>query len=131
MNRFGQDGDSMLRSNLTGFLNRQRPKGWETLAFGVVLLSCLAVLLIAALWIPLPFQLNFAEGPLLGEAARIAKGSPAYPSATTPPYVINPYGPVAYFMIAMLVKMFGVGFTAPRVLVMASAIGCAVVIALP
>ena len=37
----------MLRSNLTGFLNRQRPKGWETLAFGVVLLSCLAVCYVA------------------------------------------------------------------------------------
>jgi hypothetical protein len=102
----------------------------EALAFGTVLLGGLVSLLRAALWAPLPFQLNFAEGPFLGVAVRIVHGYPTYPPATTPPYIINPYGPVPYYLVAMLVRIFGVGFTAPRVLVIASAIGCAVLVAL-
>ena len=119
-----------LKDILPLFLNLQRRKEWETLALGVALVGSVTALLIATLWIPLPFQINFAEGPLLDAAAGIAHGSPAYPLPTTPPYNINPYGPVPYYMIAMLVKVFGVEFTAPRVLSMASAIACAGIITL-
>jgi Dolichyl-phosphate-mannose-protein mannosyltransferase len=119
----------MSQSHFAAF-DIQRHKDWENLAFGAVLVSCATALLMAVLWIPLPFQLNFAEGPLLGAAAAIAHGSPAYPSPTTPPYNINPYGPIPYYVIAMVVKVFGVEFTAPRVVSMASAIACAGIIAL-
>ena len=113
---------------LTDFLNRQRPEKWESPAFGAVLLGCGTALVIAALWIHLPYEINFAEGAVLGEAARIAHGLPAYPPATPAPYIINPYGPVAYYTFAMVVRIFGVSFTAPRVLVLLLAIGCATLI---
>jgi hypothetical protein len=74
--------------------------------------------------------MNFAEGPLLGVAARVAHGLSCYPDPRPIPYMINPYGPVAYYLFAGVVKIFGVNLTAPRIFVGAATFWCALVISL-
>jgi hypothetical protein len=102
----------------------------EILFLLAALSGCVATLLRAALEVPLPYELEFGEGPLLGAAVRVAQGLGAYPPATQLPYVISPYGPLPYYLAGLCVKLFGVSFTAPRVLVVASGIWCAAMIAL-
>jgi hypothetical protein len=60
----------------------------------------------------------------------VAQGLSAYPPATQLPYVISSYGPVPYHLAGLCVKLFGVSFTAPRLLVVVSGIWCAAIIAL-
>jgi hypothetical protein len=93
-------------------------------------LGCLVTLVGAVLAVPLPYALDFAEGPLLGGSVRVAHGLSPYPPATELPYVINPYGPLPYYIAGLCVKLFGVSFTAPRILVIISGIWCAALIAL-
>jgi hypothetical protein len=95
-----------------------------------VVLGCVVTLLHVALVVPLPYELNFGEGPLLGVGVRVAQRLGAYPPATQLPYVISPYGPVPYYLAGLCVKLFGVSFTAPRLLVVVSGIWCAAIIAL-
>jgi 4-amino-4-deoxy-L-arabinose transferase-like glycosyltransferase len=64
-----------------------------------------------------PYQLEFGEGNVLASSLRVAQGESAYPPLTTqPPYVISPYGPLLYWIEAPLVRWFGVGFGAGRLL---------------
>ena len=100
------------------------------LFFLAIVLGCVVTLLHVALLVPLPYQLDFAEGMVLGAAVRVAQGLGAYPPATQLPYVFSSYGPLPYYLGGLCVKLFGVSFTAPRLLVVASAIWCAVIIAL-
>jgi hypothetical protein len=88
------------------------------------------VLAKAAFEVVVPFQTNYAEGYLLALATRVAHGLGAYPAATELPYVMNPYGPVPVYLLGACVKLFGTSFTAPRILVVASGIWCATLIAL-
>jgi len=76
-----------------------------------------------------PYQVDYGEGFVLGMLARMARGLSLYPPATQPPYVINPYGPVGYYVLAPIVRLFGVGFRAPRVVVFAAGICCASAVA--
>ena len=102
----------------------------EILFLLAVVLGCVVTLLHVALVVPLPYEFEIGEGPLLGVAVRVAQGLGAYPPATQLPYVISPYGPLPYYLAGLCVKLFGVSFTAPRVLVVASGIWCAAIIAL-
>ena len=102
----------------------------EILFLLATLLGCVVTFVRAALAAPLPYQLDFAEGPLLGGSIRVAQGLGAYPPATQLPYVLSSYGPLPYYLGGLCVKLFGVSFTAPRLLVVASGIWCAVIIAL-
>ena len=102
----------------------------EILFLLAAVLGCVVTFLHVALAAPLPYQLDFAEGPLLGGAFRVAQGLGAYPPATQLPYVLSSYGPLPYYLGGLCVKLFGVSFTAPRLLVVASGIWCAVIIAL-
>ncbi len=77
-----------------------------------------------------PYQVDYGEGFVLDMLARMARGLSLYPPATQPPYVIDPYGPVGYYVLAPIVRLFGVGFTAPRVVVFAAGICCASAVAL-
>jgi hypothetical protein len=74
--------------------------------------------------------MNYGEGPLLGVATQVARGFSCYPDPRPIPYMINPYGPVSYYLFAGVVKLFGVNLTAPRIFVGAATIWCAVVIGL-
>ena len=102
----------------------------EILFLMAVVLGCMVTFLHVALRVPLPYQLDFGEGPLLGAAVRVAQGLGAYPPATQLPYVISLYGPLPYYIAGLCVKLFGVSFTAPRLLVVTSGIWCAAMIAL-
>jgi hypothetical protein len=93
-------------------------------------LGCLVTLVRAVLVVPLPYALDFGEGTLLAESVPVAHGLSPYPPATELPYVIDPYGPLPYYIAGLCVKLFGVSFTAPRILVIISGIWCAALIAL-
>jgi len=102
----------------------------EILFFAAIVLASLVTFLRFASAVPLPFHLEFAESPLLGTAVRVAHGWGAYPQPDKAPYFISPYGPIPYYIFAALVKLFGVGFTAARLFIVASGVWCAVLIAL-
>jgi hypothetical protein len=102
----------------------------EILFFAIVIAGCLATFWVAARRIPLRFSVNFEEGNALNAALRITRGETPYPPVGGPPYVVNPYGPAFYYATAPLVKFFGVSFTTPRLMVLASGILAALFIAL-
>jgi len=110
--------------------NRSSFEKIEILFFLAVAAGCLITLVHAALAVRLPFQLDFGEGPLLAVAARMAQGLGCYAEPASAPYAIVPYGPVPYDLVALCVKLFGVSFTVPRILVAASGVWCAALIAL-
>lgn len=102
----------------------------ETFLLVALALGCLASLVRYAIWAAKPFQLNYGEGPLLGVAVRVAHGMSCYPDPHALPYMINPYGPMSYYIAAWVVKLFGVNFTFPRILIGAAAVCCAALIGL-
>jgi hypothetical protein len=73
---------------------------------------------------------NFEEGKILNAGLRITHGLTPYPPLSHPPYFMNVYGPVFYYVMAPLVKWFGLSFTAPRILVLASGLTVAVLLVL-
>src|SRR5437870_3612338 len=76
-----------------------------------------------------PYQLEFGEGNVLASTMRVAHGSSAYPPLTPkPPYVFSPYGPLLYWIEAPLVRWFGVGFAAGRLLSFATTLAVAVLL---
>ena len=77
-----------------------------------------------------PFELNFGEADVLNAGVRIVKGLTPYPNPREWPVILNPYGPVFYLGVALAVKIFGVGFAAPRLLVLSAAVGLVVVLML-
>lgn len=99
----------------------------EILFFGIVAGVCLVTFLRVVCGVPLPYELEFGEGPLLGIAVRVAHGGSPYPNPTAPPYIISPYGPIPYYLLALLVKLFGVGFWPTRLAIAASGIWCALI----
>jgi hypothetical protein len=98
--------------------------------FLAVAVACVLTLLHVGLMLPLPYEFNFAEGPLLGVGVRVAQGLSAYPPATELPYIMSPYGPLPYYLAGLCVKYYGVSLSAPRLLVFVSGIWCAAMIAL-
>lgn len=103
----------------------------EILLFLAVGFGCLITLLRLVMGARLRFELGYGEGIVLAAATRVARGLSPYPPITQQlPYVINVYGPVPYYLGALCVKLFGVSFAAPRILVAASAAWCAALIAL-
>lgn len=102
----------------------------EVLFFFAVALGVLLTFARVAAHVSLPFQIDFGEGYTLAGASRIAQGLSAYPRPTEPPYVIECYGPIPLYLMALCVKAFGLSFTMPRILVIAAGVWCAVLIAL-
>lgn len=83
--------------------------------FAVVLLGCaLFALLYAAKTAHMPMQFDYEEGNILNGGLRITQGQTPYPAPDGWPVIINPYGPIPYLLTAALVKWFGIGFFAPR-----------------
>lgn len=99
--------------------------------FGLaVAFGCFMAVEDAARVIHLPYQLNYVEGVILSGGLRIVQGQPLYPPPGEFPIVLNQYGPVFYWLVATLLKLFGIGFTASRVLVVLSALLIALLLAL-
>ncbi|MGI9101678.1 MAG: hypothetical protein ACR2IF_04450 [Terriglobales bacterium] len=69
-----------------------------------------------------PFQFDYEEGNILNALARIAHGLSPYPDPRAFPNVLNPYGPAAYYVLAAPVKLFGISFFGPRLVIAASLI---------
>src|SRR5689334_17331537 len=97
-----------------------------------VFFGCEAAILIAVLWqvwqhvlaasrmIPAGFQFDYEEGNILNTLVRISHGMSPYPDPHAFPNVLNPYGPVAYYLLAIPVKLLGVSFLWPRTMIAAS-----------
>src|ERR1051325_9675130 len=79
----------------------------------------------AELPIAKPFQFDYEEGNILNALLRIRQGTTPYPDPHTLPNVINPYGPVAYYLLVIPVRVFGLSFVYPRAMI----VGCALAIA--
>ena len=123
------------RQNPRGSTGEEHRPPFALLAAEIVLLSgviagVLDSLRFAAYYIPLRFALHYEEGNILNAALRITRGHTPYPPVGGLPYVVNPYGPVFYYLVAPLVKWFGLSFTAPRVLVLLSGLAVGLLLVL-
>lgn len=76
-----------------------------------------------------PFQIDYEEGNILNAAYRLIHGQTPYPSPGSFPYVLNPYGPIGYVLSAWGVKIFGLSFFGPRLLVLFAGLGVLFLIA--
>src|SRR5512142_1953426 len=92
----------------------------ENLLRLAVMLSAIAALYAAITYARVPYQFDQAEGIVLNTGAEMARGIMPYRAPGGFPVVFNPYGPVFYALIAGAVKIAGVGFTVPRLMVFAT-----------
>ena len=95
----------------------------EYLLGAAVALNCVMTLLRALERLSVSYQLNSVEGVILNASVLVARGASPYPPVSAPPYVLDAYPPVLYYAVALLVKLFGVSFFYPRLMVLASGIG--------
>ena len=110
-------------------MNQPRIEEWAGRAFATLLASCALFSIILALFSLLaPQQLDYEEGNILNAGLRIAQGLTPYPDPHGWPIVLNPYGPVPYLATAGLIKLFGLGFTAPRVLTVLAALAISAIL---
>ena len=103
---------------------RSGPERWPFLVCELVVLG----LVVRQLWwhaaavrqhVGLPFQVDYEEGNILNALVRITHGQTPYPTPHAIPNILNPYGPVAYYLLAIPVKLFGISFLGPRLLIVA------------
>ena len=62
-----------------------------------------------------PYQLDYEEGNILNAAVRVDAGLTPYPPPRTWPVVLNPYGPVPYFISALWLRAREPEFFRPRI----------------
>ena len=118
---------SNLKNNLKVRLGLD---GFELLLCCAVALGCLVSLYRAEHIASLPYEVNFEEGPLARVSEGLTQGAVLYPIPNVVPYELNPYGPIAYYLIALPIRLFGLSFTPPRLLIALSGLACALTIAL-
>ncbi len=80
--------------------------------------------------IQVPHQIDYEEGNVLNAAVRITHGLTPYPDPQGWPVVLNPYGPIPYYLAAIPVQFYGPHFTGPRAIVLLATLLCAVFIGL-
>jgi hypothetical protein len=77
-----------------------------------------------------PYPLNYGEGPLLDQAARLADLKNIYPAdLSKPPYVVSNYPPLFVLLQTPFVWIFGPGFLYGRAISLASTVVAACLIA--
>jgi ABC-type sugar transport system permease subunit len=77
-----------------------------------------------------PYPLNYGEGPLLDQAARLTDLKNTYPAdLSKPPYVVSNYPPLFVLLQAPFVWIFGPGFLYGRAISLASTVAAAGLIA--
>ena len=67
-----------------------------------------------------PYQWGLREALQLNHAIIVSDGNSLYKIGKEPPLVIEPYGPVAPYLVSPFVKFFGKNFFAPRLVSFAS-----------
>lgn len=92
----------------------------ENLLRVAVVFAAIAALYAAITYARVPYQFDQAEGIVLNTGAEMARGIAPYRDPGGFPVTFNPYGPVFYALIATAVKLAGVGFTVPRLMVFAA-----------
>jgi hypothetical protein len=95
---------------------------------GVLLLCAMMALILAAKTARLPMQFDYQEGNIVNGGLRITQGHTPYSTPGSWPIVLNPYGPIPYLLTALLVKCFGVGFFAPRMVTLLCGVGITLLI---
>src|SRR5215210_9325759 len=109
----------------------------------VVLWAATAVFLLAGAWaaslfvrhglaaLAFPYPLNYGEGPLLDQAARLADLKNIYPAdLSKPPYVVSNYPALFVLLQAPFVWIFGPGFLYGRAISLLSTVAVAALVAL-
>lgn len=96
-----------------------------------VMLGSIAAAAVLTVWhavaeARLPFQLDYEEGNILNAAVRLDAGESAYPDPHAYPNALDPYGPIGYWVAAECVRLGGLSFTLPRLVMLA----CGIVVAL-
>jgi hypothetical protein len=88
------------------------------------------VLALAASRLVYPYDAGYYEALVLPPAELLARGINPYSLglATDPPYVVSGYGPVYYLLVAGGVRMFGPTLWFGRLIAIAGAIGCVVLV---
>jgi 4-amino-4-deoxy-L-arabinose transferase-like glycosyltransferase len=91
--------------------------------------AALAVRCIAAVYsilpIAAPFQADYEEGNILNALTLILGGRTPWPDPRVLPSVMDPYGPVAYYLLVVPVRLFGVRLVYPRAMIL----GCVLIVA--
>ena len=75
-------------------------------------------------------SLDYEEGNVLNAAVRINHGLTPYPDPQSWPVVLNPYGPIPYYLAAIPVHFAGPQLFGPRLIVVFATILCAIFLAL-
>ena len=96
-----------------------------------VMAACVLAAALLTIWhavseARLPYQLDYEEGNILNAAVRMDSGQSVYPDPAAYPNVLDPYGPVPYFLAAESVRFGGLSFTLARL----ATLGCGLLIAL-
>lgn len=111
------------------------PAAWgraaQALKFALVAVAAgyaLAVLALAAVRVPYPFELEWMEGGSLQQLQRILSGRQLYvaPSLEFIPFI---YPPLYFYVSAALAKVVGAGFVPLRLVSLAASLGSAALIA--
>ncbi len=97
---------------------------------GFVIRQLVALAIVIPQHLALPFQVDYEEGNILNTLVRITHGLTPYPDPHAIPNVLNPYGPVAYYLLAIPVKLLGTSFFGPRLIILASFVAISVFLAL-
>jgi hypothetical protein len=97
-----------------------------------VLLAMVMLYFLVYLWIALarinhPFELEWMEGASVDTVSRVLNGQPLY-TAPSVDYVPPIYGPVYFYISALLSLIFGVGFLPLRLVSLLASLGCCAVI---
>ena len=107
---------------------KQRRESTEQAAHWVIAGSTAAILVTAAIqayqharqllpMITARFQFDYEEGNILNALNRILHGLSPYPDPHALPNVLNPYGPVAYYLLSVPARLAGLGFSGARILI--------------
>lgn len=112
-------------------MNLERMRRAAEWVLAATTVGCALVTLAVALRvIRAPYQLDFGEGEVLAGATRLAQGLNPYPDPHQWPVVLNVYGPLSYLLFAIPVKIAGVSFTGPRLLVLLSGLAVSLLVGL-
>ncbi|MGH9520905.1 MAG: hypothetical protein ACRD3E_00070 [Terriglobales bacterium] len=110
-----------------------RARDWPLVAVALPLIGvALWRIAVFAAHVPIAaaFQHDYEEGNILNALLRITRGSTPYPDPHVLPSILNPYGPAAYYLLAVPAKLFGVTFFFPRLMIICCTVAVAAVVAI-